>query len=296
MPAPIDRSGLLLEPADLSSDSDWQHWFDAIAFWLLNGTRLLVAGIPHRLIEIEFYYHSEQHPDPFPHCDPLQRTASYWYLHRSNGRLRNGSFKGLDLTFGGPTAFGGILIRGIEQEDGPLIDGPSLTVDHLLRLTGTDTVAQLDATLCNRLCWDSDSPLHLQSLSQASSRRLLRTARVGLPLRDQRVNDRTACYLLRPYRYLNEPRRIRKGKAHMLLALLLQGVHPADIREQIATTQTTIDRCRVAYQRGKTELTGAVALSLSWGTETLARLHGLHQAQHGLCGLGWIDPLAASRE
>jgi hypothetical protein len=41
-----------------------------------EGVRRLAAsprldGEPHRLVEVEFYYHGEGHPDPFAHRDPL---------------------------------------------------------------------------------------------------------------------------------------------------------------------------------------------------------------------------------
>ena len=120
-------------------------WFDRIATRLLRGTHLLVAGTPHRLTEVEFYYFSESHPDPFTHRDPLQRARGRWYFHRTGGTYKGGSFKGIDLTFGDGEAYGGVLIRGLERPDGTLVDGPSLCVDHLLAACGVASVAALDA-------------------------------------------------------------------------------------------------------------------------------------------------------
>jgi hypothetical protein len=92
---------LLVEPAGLSDDAAFAGWFDAIARRLLCGTRLLAAGVPHRFTEVEMYYYGEPHPDPFTHRDPIQKYTGLWYFHRTAGVYRGGSFKGVDLTFGG---------------------------------------------------------------------------------------------------------------------------------------------------------------------------------------------------
>src|SRR4051794_39549996 len=98
------------------------EWFTRIADRLLNASRLRVAGIPHRLTEIEFYdFDPTVHPDPFTHRDPIQRECGRWYFHRTGGVYRSGSFKGFDLTFGDGTSRAGILIRGLETPDGKLI-------------------------------------------------------------------------------------------------------------------------------------------------------------------------------
>src|SRR5687768_13664992 len=113
---------LLSEPAGSGPVTDPAEWFDRIARRLLGGSRLMVGGVPHRLTEIEFYYHAEGHRDPFAHCQPVQLFLGRWYFHRSGGTYRGGSFKGVDLTFAGPEAYGGILIRGMEAP-GPTPQG-----------------------------------------------------------------------------------------------------------------------------------------------------------------------------
>src|SRR5947209_1578323 len=109
-----DWQALLLESDDLKNSERLLEWFDHIAQRLLNGTILMVGGERHRFTEIEFYYHGGKHLDVFTHRDPIQKECGRWYFHRTRGTYRGGSFKGLDLTFGGPDAFGGVLIRGIE--------------------------------------------------------------------------------------------------------------------------------------------------------------------------------------
>src|SRR5690242_14156776 len=111
-------------------------WFRKIATALLTSARLVVGGEPHRLVEIECYYHGPDHPDPFAHRDPVQLHLGRWYFHRTGGVYRSGSFKGLDVAFGDGHSHAGLLIRGVETAAGTLIDGPSLTVDHVLRKSG----------------------------------------------------------------------------------------------------------------------------------------------------------------
>src|SRR5262245_54518774 len=127
-----DWHQLLRKPDALRGSDELGPWFTAVAARLLNGAALLAGGVRHRFTEIEFYYHGDGHLDPFAHRDPVQLHVGRWYFHRTAGVYRSGSFKGLDLSFGDGTAFGGVLIRGLATEDDVLVDGPSLCVDHLL--------------------------------------------------------------------------------------------------------------------------------------------------------------------
>lgn len=80
------------------------------------------------LAEIEYYYEGGNHHDTFTHCDPLQQTTyarhdsqqwrevhrrcadvvtycrANWYFHKSGATYKGGSYKGLDITFGGTPA------------------------------------------------------------------------------------------------------------------------------------------------------------------------------------------------
>jgi hypothetical protein len=155
MSTSIDWPALFRRPPDFADGPAADRWFATIAEALLNLASLRVNGVPHRLSEVEAYYHGPGHEDPFAHRDPVQLNLGRWYFHRTRGTYRGGSFKGLDVAFGGPVrdvgkAYGGILLRGLEAPDGTIIDGPSLLVDHLLRTTGFASVAELDAAIGER--------------------------------------------------------------------------------------------------------------------------------------------------
>eukprot|EP00727_Mastigamoeba_balamuthi_P014071 m51a1_g9287 hypothetical protein (450) ;mRNA; f:17373-19176 len=130
----------------LRSEADFAARFDALSRMILLGSKLVIAGVRHRITEIEFFYRGQGHQDPYTPCDDMQRTCGLWYFHKTAGKYRGGTYKGVDLTFGGDTAHGGILIRGLQDiATGTVFDGPCVCVDHMLRSTGCEDVAQLVA-------------------------------------------------------------------------------------------------------------------------------------------------------
>lgn len=249
--------------------------FDGHADHLLNHCRLIVGGRPHRLIEVEAYYHSAAHPDPFAHRHPIQLNFGRWYFHRSGESYRGGSFKGLDVTIGGPSAFGGMLLRGLETPDGIIIDGPSLLVDHLLATTEMKTVAELDAAIGERLVTDADSPLSLV-LHADEQRPVWKSLRVGLSLKRQtfRQDDPAIRFLLRRDRYLTEPRRTKKGKPHLVLPLLVEGRSIEEIRVITGCLPSAIRRYQREMDTGRTETNTKRYYGTAVGTRELCRLFG----------------------
>ena len=273
---------LLAEPDDLADEAGFAAWFARIAARLLCGSRLVAGGTAHRFTEVEAYYHGRGHLDLFAHRDPVQKGTGVWYFHRTAGVLRGGSFKGVDLAFGGPEAFAGMLVRGLAVEPaGKLVDGPSLCVDHLIGCTGAGSVSALDRAVAGKPAWDAENPLRLQWLPEEESRELLRTARVGLSLKRLKKADEPTRFLLRPYRFLTEPRRISKGKLHMALALLMAGEGLESIREKTGCTRAALVRYAACHAEGAKEEGFDAYFGIALGPRELARLHGLWQAKHG---------------
>lgn len=229
-------AGLFRRPRPFDADA----WFARIATTLLTAARLVVAGKPHRLIEVEVYYHGPGHEDPFAHRDPVQQAVGVWYFHRTGGTYRGGSFKGLDLAFGAPGVFGGVLFRGLETADGRFVDGPSLLVDHVLMTTGIRTVRELDATIGGRLAWDASSPVHLVA-AKPEPREVYRAARVGLTLK-RAAGKAWPTFLTKDYRFLTEPRHTKKGKAHIIRGLHRAGVPAERIRELTGSPLASIQK------------------------------------------------------
>jgi hypothetical protein len=231
MDAPMLPLSALLEPRpNLDTPGAAETWFDGIAMRLLGSCRLRAAGSVNRLVEIEFYFDSQEHPDPFAHRHPEQATSGRWYFHRIGPSYRGGSFKGFDLTFGNGVAHGGILIRSLETPNGRFVVGPSLCVDYILATTASASVAALASAIGGRSASDPESPLQLMDAPNGNvDVTLFRSARVGLSLK--RHNDAIAVdRLSRPYRFLTEPRRVTKGRAELIAALLAGGHSPEDVR------------------------------------------------------------------
>ena len=262
------------------------EWFQRIADRLLRRTVLDVAGEPHELCEIEFYLHGEGHLDPFTHGQPIQRSSGRWYFHRSGESYRGGTYKGLDVTFGPPDVFGGILIRSLLTPEGALINGSSLCVEHLLARTGHADVASLAAAVADRNVDADDSPLRLRAVAERPVT-IYYTARGGLTLKRIAEHPEMVDYILRPYRALTRPRKIAKGRVHLVIALHQAGELPESIEALTGAPRRTVKQYIEAYERGR-------ALG---STESVARdrggqsLHGKSLSATELCLLhGTLQP------
>jgi len=96
--------------------------FDKIANKLFYDYQLQVNHNYYRLIDIEFYYYTDDltdtHKDIYIHKHLTQRHSAKWYFHDS----------GIDITFGNNSDhYGGILIRGIAKIEKAKIDNNFIT-------------------------------------------------------------------------------------------------------------------------------------------------------------------------
>jgi hypothetical protein len=248
-------------------------WFQRIAEALLQRTVLDVAGDAHELCEIEFYFHGEGHPDPFTHGQALQRSSGRWYFHKSGESYRGGTYKGLDITFGPPDAFGGILLRSLSTSEGQLINGSSLCVEHLLARTGHPDVASLAAAIGERNVTARESPLRLRAVPERAQT-IYYTSRVGLTLKRVTEHPEMPDYLVRRYRALTQPRRIEKGRVQLILALHQAGESADAIAALTGTPQRTVARYVADYESGRALESVESLHGRSLNATDLCRLHG----------------------
>jgi hypothetical protein len=230
--------------------------------------RLVVAGRPHLLEEVELYLWGRVHRDPYAHAHPEQGEAGRWVFHRAGrGRYRGGSFKGVDLAFGAEPVRGGALLRTIREVGGDRICGPSKVVDHLLARTGVHHVAEL-AGEARRL---DDGPLGL--VDGEPPEVLHRSPRVGLGLKVWHP-DKPA-FLGRRLRFLTDPR-IPKGRLQTLLGLYRDGESAEGIAGATGSPRAHVARVVEAFEAGRRS--AAVPEDFAGrALDTLeeARLHGL---------------------
>lgn len=264
-----------IAPSAGTADAEYLALFRGAADLLLNRTTLRIAGQPHRFTELELYFTGHAHPDPFTHGDPLQRTLGRWYFHRSGGRYRSGTYKGLDISFGSLEAFGGILVRGVERLGAApvLIDGPCMVVDHILALTASPAIEEL----VSRFDLDIEgagrrSPLHVElDAGPGRGATIYATPRIGLTLKKGNTEVRRR-FIARPYRFLSEPARIRKGKPHLATALHRQGWSPAAIAAVTGTRASVLQGYLAAFEAGRRRPIAELAGDLS--TAELCELLG----------------------
>ncbi len=271
-------------PKSATSFAEVGQWLtDVLAPRLLHGCELKVAGQPHRLAEIEFYLHAPgRHEDPFTHADPIQLTTGQWYLHRTGKGFRGGTYKGIDLTFGGDV-HGGILLRSLECPDGRLVEGPSLCVDYLLQACMYTQVAELDRVIGGVPAW-SENPVQLCWREPPGDGAHVRSARVGLTLKRAAEHPRMRALIFQPYRFFIRPRDIRKGRNYLILQLHREGVPAAVIAAQTGSPLRSVQRQIDGYTRG---LSGGHDASLSafqnraLSPSLLAQLCGAWSAHYG---------------
>jgi hypothetical protein len=195
--------------------------FDTVADELLNRFLLMVAGKGYRLFEIEFYYHSSIHPDPFVHRHPQQLTRGRWYFHKKGAIYRSGIYRGFDLSFGDEDSksYGGILIRGIvdpeDQKD--YIYGPAKCVNHLKEKMKI-RIEELD----DRIATEKECPTLFFREQKLSKETIISGPRVGLPVRTS--DHLSNMFRYSHYRYLIFPRLPHRGKKALIApGLLMKG-------------------------------------------------------------------------
>ncbi|MGF6906920.1 hypothetical protein [Fusobacterium sp. PH5-44] len=93
--------------------------FDKVASEFLTKYIIIASQSKYYLTEIEFYYHSNIHPDPYVHRNKRQLKFCNWYFHRFKKieSFLNFSRNGMDITFGDEenNIYGSILIRKIKN-------------------------------------------------------------------------------------------------------------------------------------------------------------------------------------
>jgi 3-methyladenine DNA glycosylase Mpg len=267
-------------PASDAADSEYLVAFRKMAYLLLNRSTFMIGGEGHRLTEIEFYFKGYNHVDKFTHGDKMQKKFGVWYFHKFGSEYRSGTYKGLDIAFGNADAPAGILIRGLERlSDHDLVDGPSNSVDRMLLMTECEDIPALAAKFDLSIDQNADnsSPLCIVSC-ESRNKTILATPRVGLSLKRENSEARWK-YIARNYRFLTEPSRIKKGKAHMIVSLHQQGNTASEINKITGAKESTIKSYIESYESGTSKEPSTFGPELS--TEQLCELFGACQKYQG---------------
>lgn len=274
-------SELSRKPKHVTADEHFTPWFVDIANRLLNTTDFVVAGKRYRFAELEMYYSGWGHSDLFAHRDPVQLEEGRWYFHRTRGEYRGGSFKGLDLALGDGASYFGILIRTVVAADGTVLDGPCVTVDHLLAQTKTASVAALDGVINSRSLWDTTSPLHVVEAEKPRTAIVYQCSRVGLSLKKAKGKADAPKFVARPYRFLTEPEAISKGRPHLILGLHRAGRTNEEISTITGVPKKTIERYVADFTAGKAVENFECYIGKDLNTADLCKMLGTWHVKYG---------------
>lgn len=232
-----------LEKLNTAPPNQFQAEVNEVTSFLLNRCQLVVGNSICRLVELELYYYSKNHPDPFVHQDPLQKKFGGWYLHRKGGTLKNGTFKGIDLTFGTAENYAAFLIRSIKDSNGEIIDGSCLCVEYMMKMIGVESVSKLQLKVEGAGVTSTENPLRLEILSKPITPNLVFCSpRVGLTLKGKASNLDARKYLVSKYRFLTEPKRVKKGRAELIYGLVDSGIPTSEIRQLTGSPTKLIDK------------------------------------------------------
>jgi hypothetical protein len=122
---------------------DLDFFLTEIATTLQQRLVIRTESRAYQITELEFYYHSRQHPDPYVHRSAEQLKHLHWYFNQANS---------LDLTFGDrdTNSYGGILLRGLQIIHAPLLEefhatypyhiGPQVVTRALVASWGSPSV------------------------------------------------------------------------------------------------------------------------------------------------------------
>ena len=252
----------------LSNQSNIYDHFNSFAKELINGSQLVVNEDLFRIIEVEFYLYNDSVKDVFTHCSEYQAQLGKWYFHRIGNSFKNGSFKGLDITFGGEGSYGGILIRSLQRNDGSVINGPSLVVDEILKSTNS-SIKDLDDSLSDFCVNDIKSKLFIKAISNTLEDKLYHSPRVGLSLKKVSSSD----YVSKNFRFLVKPKLVKKGRVHLIIALHKQDYTVGEINKLTASPVKTIEKYINFYTEGASMTLDSFD-GIKLGSKEICHLHG----------------------
>jgi hypothetical protein len=239
-----------------STVKEFEARFAQIADIILNNTVLVANKRRYRLLEIEFYFTSSTHNDPFTHGHEIQSKLGNWYFHRHGSQYRGGTYKGLDISIGNnPDERGGILFRAVEAMDtGDVICGPSLTVDHLLAQCQSESIRELvDEKMKGEIGVEQaeGKPLYISFVSDLPQRMLLASPRVGLQPTKAADASLQVAYVNAHYRFFVPHKKLVKGRFWMFLALNRMGKSKEEILRLAGGTSEGLRKVLERFENGK---------------------------------------------
>ncbi|NDC40132.1 MAG: hypothetical protein EBZ77_01025 [Chitinophagia bacterium] len=232
----------ILKGISCVSGADLIGAFSKAAEMLIRNSVLIAGQSQYQIKEIEFYFSSEEHKDPYVHSvqySNVHRQSEFgeWYFHRYLTRENyNHNRRGLDLTIGDKekNTSGGILVRGLKPlAGGKPIQGPSKVVNEILtQLDNFKSDYSIDdlAKGTGTFVFNTNSPLSIMPFEHPTSK-LLNSKRLGLAPKSEDMdgNFRNALYRYFDDDYLTSI----KGKEGIFRELVERGIYKQQDAKQI---------------------------------------------------------------
>lgn len=191
--------------------------FDEIAQFVLNGCLLKTKEKTYSICEIEFYLTNNDHNDPYTHKKEEQKGFGGWYFHKHGGGYREGTFKGLDITFS-KDGYGGILIRSIKDDS--VVEGPCNVVNKLCnKIKVCEFVKEFEDFKVE----NKNNPIWLESCHDRKEK-FYTSIRVGL--KNSHPEWRS-----KPYRYTTIPHKIKKCANDVVNGMKDMGLSKEEIED-----------------------------------------------------------------
>jgi len=263
---------LAFDPKTIKTREEFFQEFEKISRALMNDYTLEINDKSHRLTELEYYFCGDKHMDIFTHQDRLQETSGNWYFHKTGNGYKGGSYKGLDITFG-QHGFGGILIRAIQVvDDKTYIEGPCMSVNHILELDSAAEVVDYVSKKDFNLSVSKKSKLYLRKNENLKKLDLVAGPRFGLTLK--KTDGERSYYIMKSYRFMCQPGNVKKGRVNLVLGLHGIGKSENEIKDISGCTPTAIKKYISLFEEGK-QLKYEEFEGKTLSNDDLCKLYGL---------------------
>lgn len=173
-----------------SNRHEIEKLFKEAADELLLRSKLTSKLFSYTILEIEFYFRSKWHDDPYAHCKKTSKSENVkrqfqfglWYFHRfkPNEEYKTRR-KGLDLTFGciEKEVSGGILIRKLKRIAGN--DTPIEKSGQIVKeLASSMTKEEINetATQRNLYAFSNESLLRIEPMTELRDKKVVSDVRI----------------------------------------------------------------------------------------------------------------------